>query len=262
MPAILLLIAIMSTIMQKVSIAGLHDSPGIHLISSFTPPFAENFNATPPLSYSNPWLPWLLYLMPLWSSTIIFSGIHWHIINKSATTNQWCLTENWVCQKKKNHHFIVEEQSGWHTANALQSWDASSLLVPTPLFCFTYPLPDHKKALRIPEITTDFLWFSVCVVDSWILFKDIFENNLFQFGILGRCFQKANFLLLLPVPWDGIAMLLNDSPFPQGLYINNFALLCLIQNKNYFLTSVQQLFFLSFPPCSMQLSVLKFKHVI
>lgn len=76
MPAILLVIAIMSTIMQKVSIAGLHDSPCIHFISSFTLPFAENFNVTSPLSYSNPWLPWLLYLMPLWSSTIIFSGIH------------------------------------------------------------------------------------------------------------------------------------------------------------------------------------------
>lgn len=38
--------------------------------------------------------------------------------------------------------------------------------------------------------------------------------------------------------------LLNDSPSPQGLYINNFALLCLIWNKNCFLTSAQ-LFFLS-----------------
>lgn len=161
--------------------------------------------------------------------------------------------------RKKNYDlcFILEEQNGWHIANALQCWDASFSAVPTLLFCFTYPLPDCKKASRfqkLPQISSLFLF----VVGYWIPYKDTSENNLLQFGILWGCLQKANCFLLLPVPWDGRAVFLNDS-FPSGsLYQQLCPGVFYIKQKLLPEICPEVIFFLFF----LYAVVLAFTHVI
>lgn len=126
----------------------------------------------------------------------------------------------------------------------------------TPRFCFTYPLPDYKKSSgtqKLPQISSVFvLW----VVDSWILYKGTFENSNLKFGTLWRCFQKSQ---KVPLGWHNC---ISKWLFlPSGSLYQQPCLVMSYIKQNCFLTSAQLLYFFSFLPCTMQLSVSPFKNM-
>lgn len=132
----------------------------------------------------------------------------------------------------------------------------SLILLLTPLFCFTYPLPDRKKALRfqkLPQISSGFL--------SEMLILEFFTKALLKIIICNLAFHED--VSRKPIPfcyclYPGTFQWLS---LPSGSLYQQLCLVMSYMKQKLLPDICLAVFSLSFLPCTTQWSVFPFGNM-
>jgi len=92
---------------------------------------------------------------------------------------------NWVCQEKLTSSLYTGRAERLPQQRHCRAKTPFSVMVLIPLFCFTYPLPDLKKASgfqKLPQISSGFL--------SGLLVLEFFTKTLLKIIICSLAFHE------------------------------------------------------------------------